>query len=433
MSEPADTFYCRTHHTDFYNIPARYLTERQVLLLTMPTKTHKDVSYKLFGAFSCFLAIAIATAVYTTTTSKGHSDVTAEAASEARLIVAITNGFVRTYSEHQATVARGLLPTPATFRADALHRADGWLADNGGSTSVIGLPDREIVKAATDEQMRQQILQLEASPDTEVLESLYLQGSKTIHRSLFPFFASEPACAACHNRLQNLTGNEQWRVGDLMGAQYVDLNIDKQILQLKKSVRLISALVFLTVFAGTYCCLFVYKQFQLSRELKALATTDSMTGCINRREMYTRIDRMTERTNGALLMLDLDRFKSINDSYGHAAGDAVIIDFSKRIKNALRKDDWAARIGGEEFVVWLPDVSPASALLITERLRKDIESTPLELDDITIAYTVSIGLHIVKNASPSRFELWIKAADDLLYRAKNEGRNRTVFQRDLIA
>ena len=65
-----------------------------------------------------------------------------------------------------------------------------------------------------------------------------------------------------------------------------------------------------------------------------------MTGCINRREMYARINRMTARANGALLMLDLDRFKNINDYYGHAAGDEVIVDFSRRIKNALRNDDW---------------------------------------------------------------------------------------------
>ena len=158
-----------------------------------------------------------------------------------------------------------------------------------------------------------------------------------------------------------------------------------------------------------------------------------MTGCINRREMYARINRMTARANGALLMLDLDRFKNINDYYGHAAGDEVIVDFSRRIKNALRNDDWAARIGGEEFVVWLPNVKPASALQITERLRKDIEVTPLELDDVTINYTVSIGLHIVENDPPSLFDSWIKAADELLYRAKSEGRNRVVFNSELIA
>ena len=153
------------------------------------------------------------------------------------------------------------MPTPAAFRTDALLRADSRLLDNDGSTSVIGLRGREIANTVTDEQMRMQLIRLEKSPDTEALESVYRKGQETIHCSLFPLFASEPTCAACHNKLQRLAGNKQWQVGDLMGAQYIDQNIDHQLTHVNNTVRLVSVLVFLTVLAGSFCCLFLYTQF----------------------------------------------------------------------------------------------------------------------------------------------------------------------------
>ncbi len=379
------------------------------------------------------LALIVAMAVYFAALKRGQHDVVTAATSESELVVAITSGFVQTYSEYRMRFGKRQLPVPASYRADALSNAGTRLLDHGGVTSVVGLPGREIANLATDEQMQQQLLKLEGAPGTDILVSLQTRDGTTHHRTLFPFFATDQACASCHNELQNLTGDDQWKVGDLMGAQFVEQNIDYQLTNMKRQVWLISVLVFLTLLAGSYCILFLYRQFQLGVELKTLATTDSLTGCINRREMYARINRMTDRANGALLMLDLDHFKRINDNYGHAVGDAVILDFSSRIKKALRSDDWAARIGGEEFVIWLPDVKPASALLITERLRKDIDSSPLEIDDLTINYTVSIGLHIVENASPSRFDAWMNTADQLLYRAKSEGRNRIVFQKELMA
>ncbi len=313
-----------------------------------------------------------------------------------------------------------------------MHRIDRGALDRGGVTSVVGFPGRAISNAATDEHMQQQMLKLEGNQQADALQSVLTQDGKTIHRTLSPFFASEPACADCHNRLQKLEGDQRWKVGDLMGAQYVDQSIDLPVAKVLENARLVSILVFLIFVAISYCCLFLYKQYQLARELKVMATTDSMTGCINRREMYVRIKNLSGRATGALLMLDLDRFKQINDTYGHAVGDAVIKDFTALIKGALRNDDWVARIGGEEFVVWLPDVKPTTALLIAERLRNETDSSLLEFGDQTIHYTASIGLHIVNNAQPSLIDSWIKSADALLYRAKNEGRNRVVFERELM-
>lgn len=313
-----------------------------------------------------------------------------------------------------------------------MHRVEQSQEDLISATSVVGLPGREIAFPAIDEQMKRQIAQLELAPDTDHMESVYKQGDQTIHRTLWPFFATEPSCANCHNQLQNLTGGDQWRVGDLMGAQHVDQDISSSLMKASQYVLIVAALVFLTFLALSYCGLIMYKQYQLRKELSMLATTDSMTGCINRREMYARIYGLKTPVSGALLLLDLDRFKQINDTHGHAAGDAVIQDFAARIKTAVRANDWAARIGGEEFVVWLPDASPSTALLVAERLRKEIEASSLEHEDATINYTVSIGIHIVNNDSPSLLDSWIKMADEHLYRAKSNGRNCIEFEKKLM-
>lgn len=387
-----------------------------------------NISNHLFGGISCLFALAIAATTFFAASQLGNREIRRTATVDAETVVAITSGFVRTYSELQSKLEEGLLPNPAAFRAMALHRVDQSILQRGGSTSVIGLPGREIANAATDENMKTQIRELELDPDIAVLESVFSSSTQTTHRTMVPFFALEPACADCHNRLQNLAGDDQWKVGDLMGVQYVDQSIDLQLAKLTRTVWTMSTLVFLTVIACSYCFLFLFRQFQLRRELQKLATTDSMTGCINRREMYSRIKNLGGPVSGVLLMLDLDRFKHINDTHGHAAGDTVIRDFSSRIQRVLRSSDWVARIGGEEFVVWMSNAKPESALLVAERLRKEIESSPVQFNNKDIDYTVSIGVYFVDNAEPSGFDSWLKAADDNLYRAKNDGRNKVEFQ-----
>lgn len=388
--------------------------------------------YGWFGLISCLCALSSALVAYFSIIEKGLIEIEANAVSESTLIVSITNGFVGTYSEFQARYAEGLLPTPATFRVKSLGSMGRSMLADGDDTSVVGFPGREIAIAAPDEQLRQELIEMEKNQNTEALHSVLTLNGKTIHRTISPFVASDTTCVDCHNRLQNLAGEERWQLGDLMGAQYVDQRIDVPLSRITQNAQLVSVLVFLMVLAISYCCLFFYRQYQMSRKLRFLATTDSMTGCMNRREMYARIKRLSGRITGGLLMLDLDRFKLINDTYGHSVGDAVIKDFSNRVKGVLRSDDWVVRMGGEEFVVWLPDVKPTTALVIAERLRSLTESGSLELDGVSVNYTVSIGLHVVNNEQPEVFDSWIKAADALLYQAKSEGRNRIVFDRELM-
>jgi diguanylate cyclase (GGDEF)-like protein len=122
-------------------------------------------------------------------------------------------------------------------------------------------------------------------------------------------------------------------------------------------------------------------------------------------------------------MLDLDHFKHINDTYGHATGDEILKHFADTLRSELRCADLAGRLGGEEFGVILPATGVDEALVLAERLCKRIASTPLQVGDTTIYYTTSIGISECK-ASDQKSDHCLARVDRALYQAKNEGRNR---------
>jgi len=346
------------------------------------------------------------------------------ATSEAGLIVELTSGFVRAYSVFDARHPDARLPNPAIFRAEALKNVEQGIRDSGRfSTGVVGLPGREIRNVAEDEHMRRLLNVLENTSAQNVSELTVKNGQNT-HRSLWAFKATEQACADCHNAIQNRTGADKWQVGDLLGAQLVDQNINAALANVHATALVQAVLLFAATLAIWLCCLYLINQRRLNKELKLLATTDPLTGCINRRELYERVKRFKKRTNGAVLMLDLDKFKQINDTHGHDAGDEVIRHFTTTVRASLRSTDWIARLGGEEFVVWLPDVTPDQTMSIAERFRRGAEQAIVTSDDNVIRYTVSIGVHIVQNQKPDLFDAWMKSADEHLYRAKQSGRNR---------
>lgn len=163
--------------------------------------------------------------------------------------------------------------------------------------------------------------------------------------------------------------------------------------------------------------------------LDELAHKDSLTGLSNRRafdeafpEVQARVRR--HRTPAALLALDIDYFKRINDAFGHAAGDRVLRAVAKVMTRNVRPFDKVFRIGGEEFLVLLPDADAAKAQEIAERIREKVASTPTKFNDETIDATVSVGVVEILESS-ERMSL-IEAADSALYRAKEAGRNRVV-------
>jgi len=167
---------------------------------------------------------------------------------------------------------------------------------------------------------------------------------------------------------------------------------------------------------------------QQADRLKEMATVDGMTGLFNRRHFLALADIEWSRYQRhwrplSLLMLDIDRFKSINDQFGHDIGDHVIMQIAEICRRYRRKSDLIARFGGEEFLLLLPETEASDAQAAAERLRRQVERSDLSIATHTIAATVSIG---VAPATPNMRTIvdLIKAADHALYVAKNSGRNR---------
>jgi two-component system cell cycle response regulator len=164
----------------------------------------------------------------------------------------------------------------------------------------------------------------------------------------------------------------------------------------------------------------------------SLALTDSLTGLYNRRYFTVHLDgllaRVREGAMGpALLMLDIDWFKRVNDDYGHAAGDEVLREVTARITRHVRAFDLLARYGGEEFVVVLPDADRRVAETVAERLRTVVAEQPIKVgqQQAELSITISIGLAVTEDALESSTSL-LRRADEALYAAKGRGRNRVV-------
>lgn len=171
----------------------------------------------------------------------------------------------------------------------------------------------------------------------------------------------------------------------------------------------------------------------LEERLRTLATTDGLTNIWNRRQFMHLADREFDRTKRyggqlALMMIDLDHFKVINDTYGHDVGDEALKKVAEIGSTTLRKVDIFARYGGEEFAIVLPESGLEQALNVAERLRRSVEETQITANNTPVQTTISIGLTV---AHPEIADLVtvLKQADEALYQAKNRGRNRVeIFQ-----
>jgi two-component system cell cycle response regulator len=163
-----------------------------------------------------------------------------------------------------------------------------------------------------------------------------------------------------------------------------------------------------------------------------MAITDGLTGLHNRRYMETHLETLAEQASNrgkalALMMLDIDFFKAVNDTYGHDAGDDVLREFAVRIRKSIRGIDLACRYGGEEFAIVMPETDMHVAGMVAERLRRAVAAEPFAIDKGTrhIEVTISIGLAALERKGEPMADV-LKRADLALYRAKHDGRNRVV-------
>ena len=171
--------------------------------------------------------------------------------------------------------------------------------------------------------------------------------------------------------------------------------------------------------------------YKLNRSLESIATIDSLTGVLNRRgleDASIKMQDICKRINlsMAVLLIDIDFFKKVNDNYGHLVGDDVLRHIAKTISSILRSSDVLGRYGGEEFCAFLPNTTESDALGLAERIRAGIESSPIQLSlGVTLKTTVSIGVADSVRAGYD-FKGLLATADSAMYGAKNGGRNRVM-------
>ncbi len=166
----------------------------------------------------------------------------------------------------------------------------------------------------------------------------------------------------------------------------------------------------------------------------SMALTDSLTGLYNRRYLEVHLEKLLEKNRETrkflcVLIIDIDHFKSVNDTYGHNVGDEILKTFASRLKNNLRPTDLVARMGGEEFIVILPDVTEERAFMVAERLRRAIAGDDFQckVEGGMLPITTSIGGAII-DFEPHDVTSVFERADKMLYEAKNLGRNCCVFE-----
>ncbi len=179
----------------------------------------------------------------------------------------------------------------------------------------------------------------------------------------------------------------------------------------------------------------LYKRLKMEEELrrsydkmKQIAMYDELTQIMNRRSLFRHLHREWARasrknTEISILLMDIDFFKKINDSYGHQVGDAVLRELASRIKDSVRPYDGLGRYGGEEFLLVLSECSIKEAVKVAERIRQVISSTPFTIGDLKLFITISIGIAATSNPTVETPDELIRKADIALYRAKNSGRN----------
>lgn len=247
-------------------------------------------------------------------------------------------------------------------------------------------------------------------------------------RYMAPLYV-EQGCLACHEQ-------QGYRVGDIRGGISVSIPFEGFAAELTSNRIMISS-IFLGTSVGLLGLLYFMgyrlsvRLHTLNEQLVRMSITDELTGIANRRAI---MDRLTEehqrarRTDAPLsiMMLDLDHFKQINDSWGHPCGDAVLAESARRIRTTIRAYDVCGRYGGEEFLVVVPNSDREGTESLAERVRLAIAESPFPHGaNPPISVTVSIGVAAISDADDTVEHLLLRA-DTALYKAKTGGRNRVV-------
>ncbi|MHB9003755.1 MAG: sensor domain-containing diguanylate cyclase [Coriobacteriia bacterium] len=237
----------------------------------------------------------------------------------------------------------------------------------------------------------------------------------------------DDSCLSCH-------GSQGYTRGDVRGAVTVSIPMANTDATLRRTAAFLGAMTMLTILISIIVLRMLLSRMErkietTNQELKQMALTDALTGVLNRGAVLARLNQEYGRAirTGMLisvLMLDLDHFKRVNDTMGHAVGDCALQTFTDRVHNSIRGYDALGRIGGEEFLVIAPGTGSETAYELAERVRIAIADEPFTCSN-EFAVTVSVGVATLHPDDKGADSL-LARADDALYAAKDAGRNRVV-------
>lgn len=286
---------------------------------------------------------------------------------------------------------------------------------------------KPIDKDNTPDAMEREALGLFEKGKNEVyhLERQTVKGP--LFHYLRPLYA-EQSCLECHR-------SQGYKIGSVMGALSITIPVATLIRETDTDKLMIVAAAIGTIGLLLGITYFLTWRLVLNldmaqKHLKRLASTDELTGLKNRRQIMKRLDEEYQRAIRlgeplCLIMVDLDHFKKINDTYGHPFGDLVLKCVARHMKQALRSYDVLGRIGGEEFLVVSPGTTREEAVVLAQRLRSTVGKEKIAYEDKGVKITVSCGVAFLYKGDDN-VEILLKRADSALYTAKQEGRNRVV-------
>ena len=255
------------------------------------------------------------------------------------------------------------------------------------------------------------------------------KGGQVLYRYMAPLSTQKP-CLKCH-------AQQGYRVGDVRGGISVTITATDTMLQLRENrfFLILSALgIVVLIFAiiRFISGAFIKELKVAEQKLVELASTDFLTGLLNRRELYNRLAMEVSRAKRhakplSFILIDIDNFKALNDSFGHHAGDLVLKEVSDCFVRTHRDYDILCRYGGEEFLMATPETPLARAGELAERLRVAVMDLSIPFEKGTAPITCSISLGVVQMRDDEDVDRAISRADAALYRAKEAGRNRVVI------
>lgn len=253
-------------------------------------------------------------------------------------------------------------------------------------------------------------------------------GKRHLFRRIEPLI-TEPECLTCHR-------SQGYRPGDVRGALSVSLDLEPIDAEIERNAAALAG-IWLFVVTGFLFIMFglVFRLAERIEQgearLRELATTDELTGAANRRATMQRLvaelARVRRGSSAGVIVIDIDHFKAVNDSHGHAAGDLVLTKISTAIARCLRAYDLLGRIGGEEFLVVAPDIDAHGLVALADRIRASVEELAVPIPDSgPVTVTVSAGCAMLSTDDTSIEEV-LARADRALYAAKAGGRNRVEY------